>query len=480
MPTIVADLGGLELYSWVFSAYMLARAVSLPIFGKLCDLFSIRKLYIAAIVIFTASSVLAGMSRSMGEMIVFRAFQGIGAGGTFALAYIVLSDLYPPEIRGKMMGLVSFVWGISSILGPPIGGFIVAGFTWRWIFYINFPMGCLALLGIACCLTNTREKKKKTAIDFAGVVTLSLAVTALLAAFLVAGREYPWLSLQIGFLFATSLGAGALFCYAEKRAEEPILALEFFRKRQFSLANGSAFFSSFAIFSLSAFSPLFIQGVLGRDPAELGLAMVPLTLGWSVGAIICGQLVTAAREKWLSVLGSLFLTAGAGLALFFANPGMSLGTYSAFLATAGLGMGLVTVPTLLLVQKSLSPSDLGVATSSQQFARALGGTIGIGISGGLVATSMSSTLETIANAHLENLPAQLSGGSAMNFESLFQPQVQAMLSATMRESLRKSIGGSMEIVFWAALLASLVSLVFCFFFSGPKPKTVKDFEAEEA
>ena len=198
MPTIVADLGGLPFYSWVFSAYMLTRAVSLPIFGKLCDLFGSKKLYIAAILIFIVSSTLAGLARSMEQLILWRSIQGIGAGGTFALCYIALSDLYPPETRGKMMGMISVVWGISSILGPPVGGFIVAWSSWHWIFFINLPLGCLALLGIVLYLSETRQTGKRVSIDYAGALTLSISVIALLCVFLLGGRTLPWISRKSG------------------------------------------------------------------------------------------------------------------------------------------------------------------------------------------------------------------------------------------------------------------------------------------
>lgn len=467
MPSIVADLGGLPLYSWAFSVYLLARAIALPIFGKLCDLFSGRRLYIVAIVIFVVSSTLGGMARSMSELIVCRALQGIGAGGTFALAYVVLSDLYPPERRGKMMGMISLVWGISSILGPPAGGFIVAFASWRWIFYMNLPLGCLALVGIALHLKETREKKRHAPIDFLGAATLSISVTALLSAFLLAGRAYPWFSIQIGALFALFFASGAGFYFAEKRAVEPILALSFFWKRRFSLANGSAFFSSFAIFSLSAFAPLFIQGVLGRSPAEVGLAMIPLTLGWSVGAIICGQLVSAANEKAFSIAGSILLAAGSSLALAFSSPVIPPLLFSSFLSVGGVGMGFVSIPTLLIVQKSLTQADLGVATSSQQFARTLGGTIGIGVSGGLVTTKMMAALEGLMHSSLkDSIPASIAPRLAANIETLFQPEVQETLSPIVRDSLRSAIGESVDIVFWFALATALVSLALCLFLPG--------------
>ena len=368
------------------------------------------------------------------------------------------------------MGLISMVWGISSILGPPVGGFIVAWSSWRWIFYINLPIGFLALVGIGIYLRDEGAKKQGASIDFQGALTLTIAVTALLSAFLLAGRNYPWFSIEIIGLFAVFIGAGVLFCYAEKRAKDPILALGFLWKPRFSLANGSAFFSSFAIFSLSAFSPLFIQGVLGKSPAELGVAMVPLTLGWSGGAMMCGQMVTASREKSLSILGSLLLAIGAGLCLALSFPGMPVPLFSGFLAVAGLGMGFVTVPTLLIVQKSLSSSDLGVATSSQQFARTLGGTIGIGISGGLVATSMQRSLSALAGSS-QAFPLSVAQRLGENMEALFQPQVQAQLTPGVNASLQAAVGGSVEIVFWSALITSVISLLLCFFLPGPERGT---------
>ncbi len=471
MPTIVSELGGIALYSWVFSAYMLARAIALPIFGKLCDLFDRRKLYIAAIVIFIGSSAMGGLVRTMEQLIVVRALQGIGAGGSFALAYIVLSDMYPPEKRGKMMGLGSFVWGVASLLGPPAGGFIVAFLSWPWIFFMNLPLGGLALLGVVLYLRDTREKKRHASIDFLGASTLSVSVTALLCAFLLAGRVYPWFSVQTAAMFAVFLAAGAGFYLAEKKAAEPILALRFFGNRWFSFANGSAFFSSFAIFSLSAFSPLFIQGFLGKGPAQVGVAMIPLTLGWSMGAITCGQLVSSRNERAFTIAGSFMLAAGSVLALVLSRPEMPVALFSGFLALSGMGMGFVSIPTLLIVQKSLPASDLGVATSAQQFARTLGGTIGVGISGGLVATHMTKVLDALMNSSLrDSIPPFLSERISTNIESLFLPEIQASLSPSVHRSLQDAIGGSVEIVFWSGLAAAIVSLLFCLFLpSGDSP-----------
>jgi EmrB/QacA subfamily drug resistance transporter len=461
MPTIVADLGGLHLYSWTFSAYLLTRAVSLPIFGKLCDLFSSRALYIVAISIFIISSVLAGLVGNMTHFIAFRALQGIGAGGTFALAYIVVSDHSPPEMRGKMMGIISFVWGLASILGPALGGFVITWLSWRWLFYINLPLGTLALLGILFCLRESRAKKSEAPIDFLGAATLSAAVMALLTACMLGGRNVPWLSPEIAGLFLVTALAGAGFIHAERRAVEPILDLKFFRVRGFSMANGSAFFSSVSIFSLSAYAPLYIQGALGKTPAQLGITMVSLSLAWSVGAFLCGRLVNPQREKPLSIAGSFMLAASSGWMLLF-TPSTTLTTCAAALALAGLGMGFVSISTLMAVQNSLDESNLGIATSSQQFARTLGGTIGIGICGSVVSLHLGKTLSHLTGPlQYSEIPAEAADRLSRNVESLFDPQFQMGLPESALQTLRDAVGNGVEMVFWGTLAASLLSLVFC-------------------
>lgn len=462
MPTVVAELGGLHLYSWVFSAYLLTRAISLPIFGKLCDLVSNKKLYLVAISAFLLSSVLAGAAQSMEQLIIFRALQGVGAGGNFALAYIVVADISAPEQRGKMMGLISFVWGVASVLGPAVGGFIVAYFSWRWIFYINIPLGGLALCGIVFYLTDLREKKQEVCIDFWGATALSIFILAVLVVFMVGGRTYDWVSPQILVLLLIAAVSGLLFYHVERRAREPILNLNFFRVRGFSMANGAAFFSSFAVFSLSAYVPLFIQGALGKTPAQLGIAMIPLSLGWSGGALLCGQLINRSREKPFSLFGAFLLLAGSGALLTFSTA-TPLFVCSAVLAVAGLGMGFVSIGTLLMVQNSLGTSDLGVATSSHQFARTLGGTIGIGASGGLVTVYLTKNLEGMMSgaSHGELLPSIFTN-LAENIQGLFQPEMQAILSAGLQRSLQEAVAAGVETVFWISTAAALISLVLSF------------------
>ena len=465
MPSIVADLGGLHLYSWVYSAYLLPRAVSLPVFGKLADLYKTRTLFILSILIFLISSIAAGFSPNMTFLVVARVFQGIGAGGNFALVYIVLADIASPENRGKTLALGSFVWGISSVLGPTMGGVIVTYFSWRWIFFINVPLGLFSLLGIGLYLVEFREKRKDVSIDYAGIVTLTLTILALLIAFLLGGRDYAWSSPQIMALFVLTAIAGMAFYHIEKRAKDPILSMQFFQKRGFSAGNASAFFSSFAIFSLFAYAPIFIQGALGKSPLMVGMAMLALSLGWSVSSIALGPVIHRVGEKRSAVAGALFMIAGCALTLGFnTNTSMQASFIAFFLV--GVGMGFVTLATLMIVQNSLDIADLGVATTSHQFARTLGGTIGIGICGSFLTAKLSVGLDSILQSGLKNqLPATVVDKIQDNAENLFQPEVQALLPPKIVSILQESVVNGTSMVFGTVLLAAVACLILCLLLS---------------
>jgi len=458
MPTIVADLGGLHLYSWVYSAYLLARAVALPVFGKLADIFRSRRLYIFSIVIFLLGSIFAGLAQSMLQLILARVLQGIGAGGNFALVYIVLADISAPEDRGKTLSLGSFIWGLASVLGPTFGGFVVTYFSWRWIFYVNVPLGMFSLLGIALYLVEVRDKKKDAAIDYWGALTLSTAILGLLTVFLLAGRTYDWISPQIIGLSLITLAAGAAFFYAEQSAPEPILSLDFFGIKGFSIGNGSAFLASFTIFSLFAYSPLFIQGALGKTPLQMSVAMLSLSLGWSVGALACGQIVNRFGRKPSTVFGSLCLAVGGGIMLTFSTA-TSLTACSIVLGFVGIGMGFVSMATLLVVQDSLDIADLGVATSSHQFARTLGGTIGVGISGSFVTMSLSQVLESLMKTGLGNVPPSLNEEIKQSIENIFRPEIQSLLGPEIQKTMQAAVARGVSMVFWVTFFASLLCLI---------------------
>jgi EmrB/QacA subfamily drug resistance transporter len=469
MPTIAAELGSMHLYSWVYTTYFLARAVSLPIFGKLADLYKTKTLLLVSIGIFLIASVLAGMSSNMIFLIVWRVFQGIGAGGNFALVYIVLSDVSSPQSRGKTLSLASSIWGIASILGPTIGGFIVTYFSWRWIFFINVPLGLLSLAGIAGYLIEMRFKKKEVYLDLPGVATLSVFILSFLMVFLVGGRTYAWPSIPIiSLMLLTFLAAGG-FYFVEKHAKEPIFSLRFFEISEFRIGNGAVFLSSFTIFSLFAYAPLFIQGALGKSPMMVGAGMLSLSLGWSVGSLVLGQMLNILGPRLSALIGSFCLVGGCGACLFFTTE-TSMATIFLIFLLIGIGMGFVTLTTLVVVQNCLDISDLGIATASNQFARTLGGTVGVGICGSFVTAKISQAAHTLVNSGLTDaIPPALLSNIRANIENLFLPEVQALLSENTRTIVQEAIAKGVSVVFWIVLIAALICLCFCSLLPKGKP-----------
>lgn len=461
MPTIVAELGGLQLYSWVYSAYFLARAVSLPIFGKLADLYRNRRLFMGAIVLFCLASAAAGCAVNMVSLIIARVVQGIGAGGIFALVYIVLADVAPPEKRGRTLSLASSIWGIASVLGPTLGGFMVTYFSWRWIFFINLPLGGLSLWGIGTYLVELRSKKADVSLDFLGVATLSTSILAFLFAFLLGGRTYPWISLPIlGLLALFGIGTIA-FILVEKRARDPILPMDFFRDRGFRTGNAAVFLSSFAIFSMFAYAPLFIQGVQGKSPMEVGVAMLSLSLGWSLGSIGLGQYIDRMGRKTAALGGAVCLVAGSAMALAFSPETGTLYSFTSFFVI-GIGMGFVALATLLAVQSAVPAHALGVATSSNQFARTLGGTVGVGIGGSLIVARFGDLADAIRDQDFwAQLPAGVAEQGGHQLGELLRPDVLTALPPEIRAVVQESVGKGVTAVFWTVLAAAVLCLFLC-------------------
>jgi MFS family permease len=382
-----------------------------------------------------------------------------------------------------MMSYASFVWGLASVLGPSLGGFIVGWVSWRWIFYINIPVGLLSLAGIGLFLTETREKRPIIEIDYAGILTLVVAILSFLTAFLLGGRTYAWTSLPMAGLFALFLLSAAGFYLAERRSREPIFCFDFFRLPGFTTGNGLVFFSSVAIFSLAAFCPLFIQGALGQTPAQLGLVMVSLSLGWSGGALYCGRQVQRWGEKPFALAGGVILVLGCAMAVRFSA---QTGLWACALAIglAGVGMGFTSIATLLIVQNSVDQRDLGVATSSHQFTRTLGGTVGIGICGSLVTTQFARVADALNATALQGAIApEIMDQIRRNFENFFRPDLQQQLSDTARSALHQAIGNCVIDVFWLALVSAVICLGWGLVLPGrdrPLSQTAASPPAEKA
>lgn len=451
MPTIIAELGGLHLYAWTYTSYFLARAVALPIFGKLSDIYSTRVLFLSAITIFLAASIAAGCSPSMEFLVVMRVFQGIGGGGIFALVYVVLSDVSAPEHRAKTISFGSVVWGIASLVGPTLGGFIVTWFSWRWIFFINIPLGLFSLYGIAAYFQEFREKTTGKKLDLTGALLLSGFILGLLTLIMTGGRELPVSSTPYLVIALATAISGLCFYIVERRAENPMLNFQYFKDRSYSLGNVLVFFASFAIFALFAYAPILLQGAMAKSPLQVGYAMLSLSLGWSIGAFVTGRQMNWIGKKRAIIIGALMLVIGTGITLGFSRSTGMAECFGAFLIV-GLGMGFVSLSTLLVVQDRVEPADLGVATSFHQFSRTMGGTVGVGLCGGIVTERLISELTVAGNTLPEALIQKLKESMA----NLFQQEFQAMIPRGMEVALQEAV---LQGVYLALVIVFVVSLI---------------------
>lgn len=453
MPTIIADLGGLHLYAWTYTAYFLARAVALPIFGKLSDMYSSRILFLFSISLFLAASVAAGFSGSMGFLVATRVFQGIGCGGMFALVYVVLSDVSTPEQRAKTISFASVVWGIASLVGPTLGGFIVTWFSWRWIFFINVPLGLFSIYGIALYFKEYRKKKTGRDLDLFGAILLSGCILGLLTLLMTGGRELPVTSIPYILIGVATIITGCCFYVVEQRAKEPMLDFRFFRCPSYTLGNILVFLASFTIFSLFAFAPILLQGALSQTPLQVGYAMLSLSLGWSVGSLLVGRNMHGIGQKRAILIGAVLLVLGTGLTLGFS---LRTGLAECFIAflVVGFGMGFVSLATLLVVQESVDPADLGVATSFHQFSRTMGGTIGVGICGGIVTERLIRELTAAG----QNLPDALIDKLKESMANLFDREFQAIIPQGMETILQDAVVNGVYLVFVIVFVVSVVNL----------------------
>ena len=453
MPTIIADLGGLEFYAWTYTAYFMARAVSLPIFGKLSDMYPSRVLFLFSITLFLVASAAAGVSQSMVFLVVTRVFQGIGCGGIFALVYVVLSDVSTPEQRAKTISFASVVWGIASLVGPTLGGFIVTWFSWRWIFFINIPLGMFSLVGIALYFKEFREKPVNKDLDILGATLLSGFILGLLTLVITGGRELPVSSVPYILIAITTVISGIWFYKVEVKAANPVLNFSFFKSTSYTLGNILVFFASFAIFSLFAYAPILLQGALSKSPIEVGYAMVSLSIGWSVGSFWAGRNMNNIGQWKMTVIGAVLVVVGTGMTLTFSLTTGMVACFIAFLVV-GLGMGFVSLTTLLVVQNSVQRADLGTATSFHQFSRTMGGTIGVGLCGGIVTDRLVSEI-TVAE---QNLPGGLIQMLQESTANLFQEEFQAMIPVGMEPALQNAVLNSVYLAFIIVFIVSVINL----------------------
>jgi EmrB/QacA subfamily drug resistance transporter len=444
LPTIVGELGGLARLSWVVTSYLLAQTVVTPLYGKLGDLYGRKGVLQTAVVIFLVGSALCGLSHSMTQLIAFRAIQGLGGGGLMVTAMAVVGDIVPPRDRGRYQGIFGAVFGLASIAGPLLGGYFTTHWTWRWIFYINLPLGILALAVIAATLPS-RSDRQQHRIDYAGAVLLAIALSATILVTDLGGTAYPWSSPVVVGTAAAGLVALVLFLLVERRAAEPILPLHLFRNPAFSVTSVVALIVGFAMFGSITYLPLYLQVVKGATPTGSGLEMLPMMAGMLTSSIVSGQLISrTGRYKIFPVVGTGVMTLG--LFLLSRLPvGASMVRIESTLLLLGLGIGLVMQVLVIAVQNAVDYRDLGVATSGNTLFRSVGGSVGTAVLGAVFAARLATELA-------RNAPAGAAppSGAGLSLQSI------AQLPASARAVYGAAFTNSIDTVFLVAAVIALV------------------------
>jgi EmrB/QacA subfamily drug resistance transporter len=390
LPRIVSDLGGLSHLSWVITSFMLTSTTTTPLYGKLSDMYGRKPLFITAILIFLAGSCLCGLSGSMNQLVVFRGIQGLGAGGLITLAMTTIADLVSPRERGRYQGYFGAVFALSSIAGPLLGGFITDALSWRWIFYVNLPIGALALLFFIFGFHRPRHVVSHR-IDYAGAVLLTAATAALLLVLTWGGEQYAWSSPLIMGLAASAIVMISLLVYTERRASEPVLSPQILKNRVFMIATSVMFLTFMGLFSAVIFLPLFFQLVLGFAPARAGLMLAPMTGGVVVASFLGGRLVSrTGRYKIFPVAGLAAATLAFLSVMWAALAGASISFVEISLIVLGIGFGLVMPNLMVAIQNAVLPIELGSATAASTFFRSLGGTFGVAISGAIMTAQLQA------------------------------------------------------------------------------------------
>jgi EmrB/QacA subfamily drug resistance transporter len=442
LPTIVGELGGLEHLSWVVTAYLLAVTVVTPLYGKLGDLYGRKIVLQAALTLFLVGSALCGLAQSMTELIAFRAVQGLGGGGLIVSAQAAIGDVVPPRERGKWAGLFGGVFGVSSVAGPLIGGFLTTHASWRWIFYVNLPLGLAALGVLAVTLPGARERVHH-AVDYLGTVLLGVALSALVLATTLGGTSYDWDSPFIIGMGVIAVAGVAAFAFAERRAKEPILPPSLLRNRVFVVTSAVGLVVGFALFGGLTFLPLFQQVVRGDSPTESGLQLLPVMGGLLFTSILSGQVITrTGRYRWFPIAGTAIGVLGL-LLLSRLDRDTSTALAAVYMLVFGMGLGMVMQVLVLAVQNAVEYEQLGVATSGATLFRSIGGSLGTALLGAVFTNKLSDALSA-------NLPVGARGAEAAANVGSLDPSALQRLPAAIRDAYLASFTDAVDLVFLVA------------------------------
>lgn len=475
MPTVISSLGGLNQYSWVFSAYLVTSTVTVPVWGKLSDLYGRRLLYQIGIGVFLLGTLLSGFSATMTQLIIFRAIQGLGAGALVPLGMTIIGDIFTLEERAKMQAYFSGVWGLSSVVGPIVGGFITDQISWRWVFWINLPVGAAAaaIIGFALKEPKLTEKPK---IDYAGAGLLMLGISLLMLALVEGGASLETLFAPVNLLL---FGVSAVFLFVffrvEKIAPDPIIPFSLFHNRTVAVSVVAGFLGGVAMFGAISFIPLFAQGALGSTATEAGSLLTPLMLSWVSMSVVGGRLLLRTGYRVITISGFGVLTAGfIFLALFQRDTARIWLYFDLVLIGAGLGMTMLTL--LIAVQQAVERSKLGVVTSLSQFTRAIGGAFGVAVMGAFLSAGLAANLDLAAAGGNTHLTASQAAEFAANPNALIDPQAKANLSPETLDVLQEAMAVSIHRVFWIGAILSALALLVALLLPRDEKSGKKDEE----
>ena len=454
LPSIVGKLGGINELSWVVTAYLLASTASTPVWGKLGDLYGRKTIFLIVIAIFLLGSALAGASQSMLQLILFRGLQGIGAGGLMVTVIAIVADVISPRERGKYQGIFGAVFALSSIVGPLLGGYIVDNLSWRWVFYINLPIGLIGLLVVAAVLPKS-VRRPDVAVDYWGSVLVAGGATTLVLVASLGGVTYTWDSPVIICLIAATVVLIAGWLVSERRAKEPVLPLRLFRDDIFAVSSVLGFVCGFSMFGSVTFLPVFLQLVQGVSPTQSGLRLVPMMAGLLVSSMASGQMITRwGRYKIYPIVGSAILTI-ATLLFSRMNETTAISTVTAYMILFGLGLGLIIQVLIIAVQNAVDKKDLGVATSGNTFFRSIGSSVGVAVFGAIFARLLKNNL-------VKALPVLGRTGSAAPAMKL-APGALGNLPPALRGIFVHAAALSLQKVFFVAAFFGLLSFVVALF-----------------
>ncbi|MDZ5470606.1 MDR family MFS transporter [Bacillus sp. 31A1R] len=454
MPAIVGDLGGFSLYSWVFSSYMLMNAVTVLIYGKLSDLFGRKPIITIGIIIFLIGSILCGFAETMTMLIIFRFIQGFGAGAVMPIASTIVGDIYTKEERAKIQGYLSSVWGISAVMGPALGGLLVEYVSWRYVFWINVPLGILAIAVLWTYLHENVEKKKHE-IDYPGAIFLTLAITTLMVLLVEGGTHWDWISTPSLSLLAISVIAFVLFVIQEQRALEPMMPFSIWKERSIFIANIASLTTGVMLIGISSFLPAFVQGVMERSPIVAGFTLTTMSIGWPIASTLAGKMLLKFGYRPTSLIGGVFLIVGS---VVFVTLSPEAGPVWAATGSffVGLGMGLTTTSFIVSIQSTVSWQQRGIATAANMFMRNLGNTIGAALLGGILNSQIQSYIKENGNGLGKDLTID-------STNILLNKEERELLPEAVKNLLQDGLTFSLHSVYYAVLIFAILSFLFIIF-----------------